>query len=364
MAVIINWMRRPDIEEWLNHERYDWTYEPVVPLRNIDLAHAADNPTRVFLKFDEGNADGILMSVLDGLPLPPVILFDNKNPQLDVGDGVHRLSVCTDLAKKDGVSAAAAYIVANASPARQQKLAARMNINNGRQISERDRLALACQWLKDGVCTSVDEAAHNVGLKPRDVAAAWKQEQIIDRAMGLSVGDIFRDRILDRDGVTHAASIAIDAIKNDVLYVGVVRLCEKYDLSIKEMVGTAHTINKARTEAEGQTLLQAADDEFAERDAIAAAKTKGKKSRLSRGKKYFRFLRSADGVGPVPKWGLDGEDEREYDNMLAVLDRIDRKNEEARKWILRLKEEARKVAAKMAASHPGATPSGHASPGP
>jgi len=91
MAVIINWMRRPDIEEWLNHERYDWTYEPVVPLRNIDLAHAADNPTRVFLKFDEGNADGILMSVLDGLPLPPVILFDNKNPQLDVGDGVHRL---------------------------------------------------------------------------------------------------------------------------------------------------------------------------------------------------------------------------------------------------------------------------------
>jgi hypothetical protein len=366
MPIEIKWVRDTLVEDFLAHEGYDWEYNDAIPLRAIDIAGAADNPSRVYLKFDQSNADGILLAVLNGIAIPPVVVADNKDILLEVLDGVHRTDVAQELSKRDGVETVAGYVVRNASPPRRSKLATRLNINQGRQLSHEARIATAMQWLKDGTCGSVGEAAANVGLKDREIADRWKLEQMTDRAIRLGVGEIFRERILDRDGKDYPVARAFDSIQNDVLYVGAARLAEKFELNIKEGVGLARTVADARSEAQGQAAIAAAEEEFTERDARAAQKTKGRPSRLSRGKKFFRHIKSADNVGPVTRWGLDGEDEREFDNMLAVMDRVERKFQEARKWILRLQEEARRVAAaaRTSASVPGARPSGSASPPP
>jgi len=365
MAIEIKWVRDTLVEDFLTHEAYDWEYNDAIPLRAMDIAGAAQNPSRVYLKFDQSNADGILLAVLNGIAIPPIVVADNKDILLEILDGVHRTDVAQELSKKDGVTTVGGYVIRNASPPRRAKLSTRLNINQGRQLSHEARLATAVQWMKDGTCGTVAEAAANVGLKEREVGDRWKLEQMLDRAIRLSVGDIFRDRVLDRDGRDFPAARAFDAIQNDNLYVSAVKLSERFELNIKEMVGLARTIAESRTESAGLVAITAAVDEFTERDAKAAQKTKGKASRLSRGKKFFRHLKSADNVGPVNRWGLDGEDEREYDVMLAVLERVERKMLEAKKWILRLQEEARRVAAaRTAGAHHGAAPSEPSSPGP
>jgi hypothetical protein len=363
MPITINWARNSIVEEFLRHEGYAWTYDPAVPLKKIDVKGASTNPVRPFLRFDQGNADGILMSMLDGIAIPPVILCETGEQLLEVCDGVHRLDATTECAKKDGVQVVAAYIVTDASPRRRNILAARLNIQQGRQLTDEERLALAIQWLKDGTCETTDEASRNVGLDPKrkEVANRWKIEQMMERAVKLGVGTIFRDRVLDQDGKDFPAAKAFELIQNDVLFAAAVKLTEKFDLNIKEMVGLARTVADTRSEHAGMAAVEAADAEFTERDARNSQRSKGK-PKLSRGKRYFRHLMSADNVGPVARFGLDGEVPHEVDRMLAILDRIEKKNIEARKWLLRLKEEQRKVDAAQAAASRGAKPSDSTSP--
>jgi hypothetical protein len=358
MPTSIKWARNSIVEDFLNHEGYAWTYDEAVPLKRIDIKGASTNPIRPFLRFDQGNADGILLSMIDGIAIPPIVVCDIGDPMLEVNDGVHRLDAATYVAKNDGTQTVAAYIVTDASPRRRNILSARLNINQGRQLSDEERLSLAIQWLKDGTCETPDEASRNVGLDPKrkEVATRWKLEQILERAIKLGVGNIFRDRILENDGKDFPAAQAFALIQNDVLFALAVVLTDKFEMNIKEMVGLARTVADTRSEHAGKQALEAADAEFTERDARNAQRSKGK-PKLSRGKKYFMYLGKADNVGPVSRFGLDGEVPHEVDRMLAVLDRVDKKNAEAKKWLLRLKEEQRKVEAAKSASQRGASPS-------
>lgn len=363
MAFIINWVRSSVVEDFLNHEKFAWTYHPDVPLKKIDIAGAAANPSRAFLKFDEKNANGIWMAMIDGVGIPPIILFDTTESLYEIGDGRHRLHNVVDFAKSEGIVSVPAIIITNSSPRRRILLDARLNINQGRQIMPEERLALAVQWLRDGTVEDVKEAAANVSLSEKDVAHRWKMELMIDRAIKLGVGDVFREKILNRDNKNHDASRAFDAIRNDNAYIAAVKLCDRYEITKTQMQGLARAVGDASTEKKALDAVAGADEEFAEEEALRKAKTRGSKS-TTRGKTYVGYLNKAKGLGPVARFGLDGTNSKDFIGILTTLDEIDRKNDEVRRWITRLQEEERKAEESRRAASRGAQPSGSASPTP
>jgi hypothetical protein len=349
MPVVINWTRSPLVEDLLTRMDYAWQYVDHVPLRDIDIKGAAVNPARPHLAFIQSNADAILALMISGGAFPPPILFDDEDggPK-GVCDGLHRLDSATECAKDKGssITGVPGYLVKNATPRRKRILAVCAN-RQGRTLSDAECLDFAIELLReaDGE-VSEEEAASYVGLDKNLVKRRWEVEQMMTRAIDLGVEDIFRRRIVARDDKkTNRAAKAFTSIQNNHAYVAAVQLCERFELNVNEMVGTARSIAETRTETAAMMAVQAAIELYTERDEEAKRGRRGRKrKRPNKATKLFDWWRKSLNLGSPHNW-FDAEEDGELSNMLDTTAAMKKYVSEVEECLSRAIKERERLAA-------------------
>lgn len=224
-------MRRADIEAWLDERHVPWTYDPKLPVGDVDQVASLGNQARLE-PLSEEVVDRYQADMERGDQFPPIVARRHGKRLILIG-GNHRLAA----ALRANLPTVAAYVT-TCAPEMAVRLTYEDNRRHGFAPSEEERLYQAVHLVNTGY--SQAEAAEVTGVHPSKV----------NRAVALNGADT-RATAAHINGWARMAKTTrwrLDAIRSDPVFEAAAQLCADTNMTSSDVYELVTKLNNTRSE--------------------------------------------------------------------------------------------------------------------
>jgi hypothetical protein len=246
--------RHPDVEAWLDDRHVTWTFEPELPLGQIDIPAGLANQARMEA-LDDDVVDRYTADIERGDTFPPVLLNRVGRKLVPLG-GNHRLAG----ANRAHRPTIAAYIVI-AEPEMATRLMYEDNRRHGLPPGEDERLVQAVHLINNGY--KLDAAAEVVGLSRGKVERALGAVKADQRAAELGV----RTWAL----LPKTVRWRLGSIRSDPVFAEAANLAATTAMGSGDVYDMVTALSRTRSDKDALTLI----GHLTEERAAQARKTAG-----------------------------------------------------------------------------------------
>ena len=179
-------MQEQKTEQFLKHGGWEWAYNALVPVTDIDIKASRENPARWKRRIDVDRVEQYMIRMGNGIEFPAIVLIRLAGPTADgklyiVATGMHRLEAAL-LADKTSFDA---YIVTEPDLYRQMVLIRKLNTIEGSGVTIDDQVTQIVEIHREFPDHSLRQLAEEWELKLARVQAAWRAEEVRTRAREL-----------------------------------------------------------------------------------------------------------------------------------------------------------------------------------
>lgn len=258
--------RDPRIEAALDDLGIPWTFDPALPLDQINVTASLANQARVGEPLDDETVDRYAVAMADGAVFPAVIARrTSPRAKLVLLGGNHRRAA----AEQAGRAAHAAYIV-ECSDEAATICGYRDNLTHGKPTTAAERALQAVHLVNTGWTQGA--AAKALGLAQPQVSNALGAANGALRARELGVAQY--------DALVQGSKIRLASITNDAVFVAAVRCAAATNMPTGAVNDFVKKLNGAKSEKAALELVDVTLDERMQ--STAGGRTKPKDTEFKR----------------------------------------------------------------------------------
>jgi hypothetical protein len=258
-----NGLRREDVEEWLESNTVDWSYEGDFPLADIDREQSLNNQARVSEPLNEDMVEQYREALRRGDMFPGIVVA-RGGPQAKavVIDGNHRM----EAGLREGLETYGAYVVqARPNTTRVQDMTMSANNLHGLLPPREDRIQHAL-WKIATKRLGAERAAAEVNLPVSVVRSRYDKVRADRRADEVGL------RRSDWESLIPTVRTRLLAVGTDEGFKAAARLAIAAQLTSAQVDDMVTALNEfSRSAAKQQSIVRALRRDYADRIAQVAS---------------------------------------------------------------------------------------------
>ncbi len=253
MSTLVSWIRDIYAENVLRELDLRYELEDVSTLQ-IDKKTSQRNAARLSAKIDSEHVDSIVSGIQRGDQIPFLVvrkLFENGKQRFVIAGGNHRFEALIQV----GESFVKTYSVV-CGDTEFLVLCQKLNLSNGKGVSEHDRVLYAASALEKGLVKTTQEAENLFRVKSwkiRDYLKLQKAEQVLAARTGKTLK------------LPQRVKIALAKIQADAVHQEALNVVSNSKLASHELSAIINEVLKKPTEGEQIEFLKNVKRQSSER---------------------------------------------------------------------------------------------------